>query len=99
MEASHYAYNTLKMPGLMGAISIPSDKKDVIICVDKMYREVVVEEVAEATAPPKESKKKKKASKDANKESGKHTSPECAAPVDDLPESSIARDPRLLHQL
>ena len=37
MAASHYAYNTLKMPGPMGVISIPSDKKDAMICVDKMY--------------------------------------------------------------
>ena len=36
MVASHYAYNTLKMPGPMSVISIPSDKKDAIICVDKM---------------------------------------------------------------
>jgi hypothetical protein len=41
MAASHYAYNTLKMPGPIGIISIPSDKKDVVICVDKMYREEV----------------------------------------------------------
>ena len=34
MAASHYAYNTLKMPGPMGIISIPSDKRDAIICVD-----------------------------------------------------------------
>jgi hypothetical protein len=37
MAASHYAYNTLKMPGPVGVISIPSDEKDAIICVDKMY--------------------------------------------------------------
>ena len=28
MAASHYAYNTLKMPGLMSIITVPSDKKD-----------------------------------------------------------------------
>ena len=37
MAASHYAYNTLKMPGPVGVISISSDEKDAIICVDKMY--------------------------------------------------------------
>ena len=37
MAASHYACNTLKMPGPMGVISIPSDEKDAIICVDMMY--------------------------------------------------------------
>ena len=41
MAASHYAYNTLKMTGLMGVITIPSDEKDAIICVDKMYRDVI----------------------------------------------------------
>jgi hypothetical protein len=34
LAASHYACNTLKMPGPMGVISIPSDKKDAIIYVD-----------------------------------------------------------------
>ena len=37
MAASHYAYNTLKMPGPLGVITIPSDEKDAIICVDKCY--------------------------------------------------------------
>ena len=41
MAASHYAYNTLRMPVPMGVILIPSDKKDAIICVDKMYRDAV----------------------------------------------------------
>ena len=31
MAASHYAYNTLKMPGPVGIISIPSDKKDAVM--------------------------------------------------------------------
>ena len=91
MAASHYAYNTLRMPGPMSVISSPSDKKDAIICVDKIYREVVAAEVAEATAPAKESKKRKKANKDASKESRKRTSSECAAPVVDLPESSNSK--------
>ena len=42
MAASHYAYNTLKMPGPVGVISIPSDEKEGIICVDKMYWDAVV---------------------------------------------------------
>ena len=36
MAASHYAYGTLKMLGPLGVITIPSDEKDAIICVDKM---------------------------------------------------------------
>jgi hypothetical protein len=79
------------MPGLIGVISIPSDQKDAVICVDKMYREAITAEATETTAPAKESKKMKRASKDVSKESGKHASPECAAPVDDLPESSNSK--------
>jgi hypothetical protein len=86
MAASHYAYNTLKMPGTMGVISVPSDKKDTIICMDKMYRDVVTAEVAEATVPAKE-----KRSRGTSKESGRCTTVECAAPVDDTPESSNSK--------
>jgi len=88
MVASHYAYNSaLKMPRPMGFISILLDKKEEIICVDKMYREAITAEAAEATSL-EESKKGKKASRDTNKESGKRTSLECDAHVDDLLESS-----------
>ena len=41
MAASHYAYNTLKMPGPIWVISIPSDKKNTVICVDQVYRDAV----------------------------------------------------------
>ena len=67
MAASHYAYNTLKMPGLVGVISIPSDEKDAIICVDKMYRDAVAAEATTAVIPAKENKGKKKDSRDASK--------------------------------
>ena len=76
------------MPWSIGIISIPSDKKDAIVCIDKMCQEVVAAEAAEATAPAKESKKNKEDSKDTCKESGKRTSSEYVALVDDLPESS-----------
>ena len=39
MVASHYAYNTLKMSGPIGIISIMSDEKDALICMDRMYQE------------------------------------------------------------
>mgnify|MGYP003345679918 CR=1 FL=1 len=39
MAASHYAYNILKMPGPISVISVPCDKKDALICADKIYRE------------------------------------------------------------
>ena len=34
MAESHYAYNMLKMPGPLTIISVPSDKKDTLICAD-----------------------------------------------------------------
>ena len=47
MAASHYAYNTLKMPGPVTIITIPSDKKDALICADQLYQQAVA---AAATA-------------------------------------------------
>ena len=35
------AYNMLKMPGPMNIITVPSDKKDALICADQLYREAV----------------------------------------------------------
>ena len=90
MAASHYAYNTLKIPGPMGVISIPSDKKDAIICMDKMYGDAVAAEAAKAAVPAKENKGRKDG-KDTGKESGKRASPACAAPVDDLLESYTSK--------
>ena len=91
MVASHYAYNTLKMTGPMGIISIPSDKKDAIICVDKVYRDAVVAEAAETIAPAEDTKKKKGAGVDAGKDSRKHVSPKYVAPVEELPECSTGK--------
>jgi hypothetical protein len=56
-----------------------------------MYREAVAAKATETTTLAKESKKMKRASKDASTESGKRATPECAAPVDDLPESSNSK--------
>ena len=75
----------------MGVISIPSDKKDAILCVHKMYQGAVASEAAEVAAPAKESKRKKKASTDASKESEKRTSLECPTLIDDLPKSSNSK--------
>ena len=91
MAASHYAYNTLKMLGPLGVITIPSDEKDAIICVDKMYGDAVAAEVAAAAAPAKESKGKKRDCRTSSKESGKHAPTECTAPIDDVPECSNSK--------
>ena len=68
MAASRYAYNTLKMLGPLGVLTIPSDEKDAIICVDKMYREAVMAEAVMAAVPSKESKGKKKDCRTSGKE-------------------------------
>ena len=88
MAASHYAYNTLKMSGPLGVITIPSDEKDAIICVDKIYRDAVATETVAAAAPAKESKGKKRDYRDPEKESGKCAPTECTTPVDEMPECS-----------
>ena len=91
MTTSHYAYNTLKMPGLLGFITIPIDEKDAVICMDKMYRDAVAAEAAAAAAPAKESKGKKRDCRTSGKESGKLAPSECRAPVDDVPECSNSK--------
>ena len=50
MATSHCAYNSLKMLGTIGVISIPSDEKDAIICMDKMYRDAVATAAAAVSA-------------------------------------------------
>ena len=56
MEATHYTYNTLEMPGPLGVINIPSDEKDAIICVDRMYGDAIAAEAAATMVPAEESK-------------------------------------------
>ena len=52
MVASHYAYNTLKMLGPVTIITVPSDKKDALICADQLYQQAVAAAaVAKALAP------------------------------------------------
>src|SRR4051812_33949550 len=95
MAASHYAYNTLKMPGPVMIIPVPSDKKDALICVDKLYQQAVAaaataKALAPATGAP--GRKKKKTGETSGTHYGKHTSLECSAPVEDVPKSSTGRN-------
>jgi hypothetical protein len=93
MAASHYAYNTLKMPGPMSIITIHSDKKDAVICADKLYREAVAASAIKVLAPAGKSPgggKKKKTGKTSSEASGKRTL-ECSMPVEDIPESSTGK--------
>ena len=81
----------MKMRGPLGLITIPSDEKDAIICVDKMYQDAFAAEAPAETAPTKESKGNKKDCRASGKESGKHAPSECRAPVDDVPECSSSK--------
>jgi hypothetical protein len=61
MAASHHAYNVLKMPGPITVITVPCDKKDALICADKIYREAAAAAAAKslaAEAPGGKNKKK-----------------------------------------
>ena len=92
MAASHYAYNMLKMPGPLTIISVPSDKKDVLICADELYREAVAAAAAKALAPAAEAPGgKKKPGKTSRTHSGKRTSSECCATIEDMQESSTGK--------
>lgn len=90
MAASHYAYNTLKKPGPMGIIFINSDKKDAIICLDKLYRDAVAAEATKVPAPAKR-RKSKKTGRISSENSGKHASSECCALVENSPKSSVGK--------
>ena len=79
------------MPGPLGVLTIPSDVKDAIICVDKMYRDAVAAEAATKTVPFKESKGKKRYCRTSSKESGKRAPSECTVSVDDVPECSKSK--------
>ncbi|KAI4991940.1 hypothetical protein ZWY2020_040326 [Hordeum vulgare] len=90
MVASHYTYNTLKMLGTMSIITIHADKKDTVLCIDKIFREAVQASADKAPAPVGKTPGAKNKSKTFGKtreESGKRSA-ECSSPVDDSPETS-----------
>src|SRR4051812_22070402 len=89
MAASHYAYNRLKMPGPISVISVPGDKKDALICADRIYREAAAApDHGPLAAEAPGGKKKTKSGKCSDAHSGKRTSSECCATVEDAPSSS-----------
>ena len=84
----------LKMPGPISVISVPGDKKDALICTDKIYREAAATAerkplAAEAPGGKKKNTKSSKSSSDAH--SGKRASSECCATVEDAPSSSTGK--------
>ena len=91
MAASHYAYNMLKMPGPMNIITVPSDKKDALICADQLYWEPVAAAVAKAPSPANGAPGEKKTGETPRTHSGKRTSSGCCASVENVPESSAGK--------
>src|SRR4051812_48556052 len=92
MVASHHAYNMLKMPGPISVISVHGDKKDALICADKIYREAAAAmvHVPLATGAPG-GKKKAKSGECSGAHSGKRASSGCCAAVKDAPLSSTGK--------
>ena len=77
MAASHYAYNTLKMSGPVTIITVPSDKKDALICADQLYQQAVAAAAtakALALAAGAPGRQKKKTGETSGTHSGKRTS-------------------------
>ena len=63
-----------------------------MICADQLYREVVAATAAKALAPAAEAPGgKKKTVKTSRTHSGKRTSSECCAPIEDVPESPTGK--------
>ncbi|SPT20207.1 unnamed protein product [Triticum aestivum] len=83
---------TLPMPGPISVITVHGDKKDALICADKIYREAAA---AAAHEPPAvcapEVKKKTKPGKCSGAHSGKRASLECCAAIEDAPSSSAGK--------
>src|SRR4051812_14033517 len=97
MAASHYAYNMLKMPGPISVITVPGNKKDALICADKIYQEVAAatdRKSLAAEAPG--GKKNTKSDKSSDAHSGKRTSSECCATVEDAPSSSTGKSKKTM---
>ena len=91
MAASHYAYNMLKMPGPLTIISVPSDKKDVLICADQLYWEAVAAAAAKAPAPADGAPGGKKTGETPRTHSGKRTYSGCCASVENVLESFASK--------
>ena len=82
----------LKMPGPISVISVPGDKKDALICADKIYREAAAATDRDSLAVEAPgAKKKTKSGKGSDAHSSKRTSSECCATVEDTPSSSTGK--------
>ena len=81
----------LEMPGPISVISVPGDKKDALICADKIYREAAAATDRKSLAAEAPGAKKTKSGKSSDAHSGKRTSSECCATVEDAPSSSTGK--------
>ena len=82
----------LRMPGPISVISVPSDKKDTLICANKIYWDAAAAADSKplaAEAPG--GKNKTKSGKSSGAHSGKRTSSECCAADEDAPSSSTGK--------
>ena len=99
LAASHYAYNKLKMLGLMSIITVSCNKRDALTCVDQLYQEAVAVSAAKILAPATEKKTGKALATDkapgsgkgSCTHSGKRASLECCVPAEDVPKSSTSK--------
>ena len=79
----------------MTVITVPLDKKDALFCADQLYQQAftasaTAKALAPATGAP--GRQKKKTGETSGTHSGKRTSSECSAPVENVPESSADRN-------
>ena len=83
------------MPGPVTIITVPSDKKDELICTNQLYQQAVAAAAtAKALAPAAGApgRQKKKTGETSGTHSSKCTSSECSTPIEDVPESSADRN-------
>ena len=78
----------------MTIITVPCDKQDALICAELLYREAVAATAAKVLAPAAEAPGGKKTGETSRTHYGKHTSSECCAPIEDVPERSTGKSKR-----
>ncbi|KAI5007552.1 hypothetical protein ZWY2020_054612 [Hordeum vulgare] len=88
MVDSHYAYDTLKMFGSVDVIVVHADKKDVLRCMDRLYREAMaalVAKVPSLSTPARTPGDKKDDGGASRVDPGMCASLECCATGKDAP--------------
>ena len=75
----------------MTIITVPSDKKDALICADQLYQQAVAATATKALAPADGAPGGKITSRTPRTHPDKRTSLELCAPAEDVPESSTSK--------